>query len=191
MTFLLSKNYLNHPIKSSIPRYCAHWFCLPIFCLCMQTNAWFILWWPYPHVMMRMICFTSWNVQFALITTRTRRKSGGRIVLCWWSVFYVQRKNILYNPSTGDCELLYVDLPDDPCNLYAGDTGTGSIGLKARINVNVLQLTMIVILAKKERRSLYYWWCLILLRCDSFIFNQGMKSIIIMWWDGMQLQWKV
>ena len=82
---------------------------------------------------------------------KIRRKNSVMLMVC-----FLQRKNILYNPSTGDCELLYVDLPDDPCNLYAGDTGTGSIGLKARINVNVLQLTMIVILAKKERRSLYY-----------------------------------
>ena len=44
-------------------------------------------------------------------------------------------KNIQYNPSTGDCEFLYVDLMDDNCNLYTCDTGTGSLGLKARIDV--------------------------------------------------------
>ena len=26
-----------------------------------------------------------------------------------------------------DCEFSYVDLMDDPCNLYTGDTGTGSL----------------------------------------------------------------
>ena len=39
------------------------------------------------------------------------------------------------NPSTGDCEFLYVDLIDDPCESYTGDTGTRSLGLKARINM--------------------------------------------------------
>ena len=54
---------------------------------------------------------------------------------CFVGGSFPAKENIQYNPSTGDCEFLYVDLVDDPCNLYTGDTGTGSLGLKARINV--------------------------------------------------------
>ena len=59
-------------------------------------------------------------------------------------VCFLQRKHIRYNPSTSDCELLYVDLPDDPCNLYTGYTGTGSLGLKAQINVKNNPVVMFV-----------------------------------------------
>jgi len=54
---------------------------------------------------------------------------------CFVGGSFPAKQNIRYNPSTGDCEFLYVDLMDDSCNLYTGDDGTGSLGLKARINV--------------------------------------------------------
>ena len=54
---------------------------------------------------------------------------------CFVGGSFPAKQNIRYNPSTGDCEFLYVDLLDDLCNLYTGNDGTGSLGLKARINV--------------------------------------------------------
>ena len=54
---------------------------------------------------------------------------------CFVGGSFPAKQNIRYNPSTGDCEFLNVDLTEDPCNLYTGNDGTGSLGLKARINV--------------------------------------------------------
>jgi len=54
---------------------------------------------------------------------------------CFVGGSFPAKQNIRYNPSTGDCEFLYVDLSDDLCNMYNGDDSTGSLGLKARINV--------------------------------------------------------
>ena len=70
-------------------------------------------------------------------------------------VCFLQRKNIWYNPSTGDCELLYVDLLDDPCNLYTGYTGTGSLGLKAQINVKNNPAVMLVQVTNDKGLALY------------------------------------
>jgi len=54
---------------------------------------------------------------------------------CFVGGLFPAKQNIRYNPSTGDCEFLYVDLTVDPCNMYTDDDGAGSLGLKARINV--------------------------------------------------------
>ena len=64
-------------------------------------------------------------------------------------------KNIQYNPSTGDCEFLYVDLMDDNCNLYTCDTGTGSLGLKARINVKNNPDVMFIQFTNNKGQSFY------------------------------------
>ena len=65
------------------------------------------------------------------------------------------KQNIRYNPSTGDCEFLYVDLTDDLCNLYTGDTGTGSLGFKARINVKNNPDVMFIQFTKDKEFTFY------------------------------------
>jgi hypothetical protein len=74
---------------------------------------------------------------------------------CFVGGSFPAKQNIRYNPSTGDCEFLYVDLVDDPCNLYTGDTGTGSLGLKAWINVQNHPDVMLIQFTKDKGLTFY------------------------------------
>jgi len=74
---------------------------------------------------------------------------------CFVGGSFPAKENIRYNPSTGDCEFLYVDLVDDPCNSYIGDTGTGSLGLKARINVKNNPDVMFIQFTKDKGLTFY------------------------------------
>ena len=74
---------------------------------------------------------------------------------CFVGGSFPAKQNIRYNPSTGDCEFLYVDLTDDLCNLYTGDTGTGSLGLKARINMQNFPDVMFIQFTKDKGLTFY------------------------------------
>ena len=74
---------------------------------------------------------------------------------CFIGGSFSAKENIQYNPSTGDCEFLFVDLVDDPCDSYIGDTGTGSLGLKARINVKNNPDVMFIQFTKDKGLTLY------------------------------------
>jgi hypothetical protein len=74
---------------------------------------------------------------------------------CFVGGSFPAKQNIRYNPSTGDCEFLYVDLPDDFCNLYTGNDGTGSLGLKARINVKNNPDVMFIQFTKNKGFTFY------------------------------------
>jgi len=74
---------------------------------------------------------------------------------CFVGGSFSAKQNIQYNPSTGECEFLYVDLADDPCNLYTGDTGTGSLGLKAWINVKNNPDVMFIQFTKDKGLTFY------------------------------------
>ena len=74
---------------------------------------------------------------------------------CFVGGSFPAKQNIRYNPSTGDCEFLYVDLTDDPCESYTGDTVTGSLGLKARINVKNHPDVMFIQFTKDKGLTFY------------------------------------
>ena len=70
---------------------------------------------------------------------------------CFVGGLFPAKQNIRYNPSTADCEFLYVDLTDDPCNIY----GTESLGLKARINVKNNLDVMFIHFTNDKRLTFY------------------------------------